>query len=481
MGEDLLASALSQAERSDAPVRAAALMRIARVQTVLAPSEARQTFGRGLQEMQLLPPSHMDFLLQEQARMLAAAVDPDLVSSIPPTERARHHFEAERLAQTMLEHGHVEQAYAFVLGHTDDSTFPFGTVPMLMQRVEGESRKLALLRRAVKAWRGAPTAHSQFQWVFQTQWRTLPPDEALAVVREIVRYTLEQPEFDGHGTYDAEGTVQIHSGRENNLFQILHVLRRLDPDLAAQLMAGHSQLAAAAVRFPYGMESVQEEGEARRRAAGKAACGEGFIMSGSRRDFAYMESLRQAKRDGEFAAPIEHALERYREDAAPDDPNLAPRAFWPSTGAFRSILYAAGLRLGADAAALLDRIQDADVRLFAQIELAAALAGLPEVRGSQSEYHPQRSRRGRIRSAAVRERETEVSGTSHGDTDEPHIRCPQCKWRPRPESRWSCSCGHIWNTFDTGGICPGCIYEWKVTQCLECGVTSPHSDWYTHQ
>jgi hypothetical protein len=481
MGEDLLTSALSQAERSDAPVRAAALMRIARVQTVLAPAEARRTFERGLQEMRLLPPSQPDFLLQEQARILAAAVDPDLLSSIPPTERARHHFEPERLAQTMLEHGHVEQAYAFVLGHSDDSTFPFGMAPMLMQRVDEESRKLALLRRALKAWRAAPTAHSQFLWVFQTQWKTLPPHEALEVVREIVRYTLEQPEFDGHGTYDAEGAVQIHSGRENNLFQILHVLRRLDPDLAAQLMAGHSQLAAAAIRFPYGMESVQEEGEARRRAAGGAASGGGFIMSGSRRDFAYMESLMQAKRGGEFAAPIEHALERYREDAAPDDPNLAPREFWPSTSAFRSILYAAGVRLGVGAAALLDRIPDADVRLFAQIELAAALAALPEVRGSQSEYHPQRNRRGRMRSAAVHERETEVSGASHDDMDEPHIRCPQCKWRPRTESRWRCKCGHIWNTFDTGGICPGCLHEWKATQCLECGVMSPHSDWYTHR
>ena len=47
--------------------------------------------------------------------------------------------------------------------------------------------------------------------------------------------------------------------------------------------------------------------------------------------------------------------------------------------------YAAGKRLGSSAAAHLDRIPDADLRLFAQIELAAALAGLPELQGTLRE------------------------------------------------------------------------------------------------
>ena len=69
--------------------------------------------------------------------------------------------------------------------------------------------------------------------------------------------------------------------------------------------------------------------------------------------------------------------------------------------------------------------------------------------------------------------------TSGGETDGPRIRCPKCGWRPRAEDRWGCTCGHVWNTFDTGGVCPGCLYQWKVTQCLRCAEFSPHSDWYT--
>jgi hypothetical protein len=64
------------------------------------------------------------------------------------------------------------------------------------------------------------------------------------------------------------------------------------------------------------------------------------------------------------------------------------------------------------------------------------------------------------------------------DASGPHIRCPKCGWTPRKHDLWSCDCGHLWNTFDTGGICPACLHAWAMTQCLSCKGWSPHSDWY---
>jgi hypothetical protein len=49
---------------------------------------------------------------------------------------------------------------------------------------------------------------------------------------------------------------------------------------------------------------------------------------------------------------------------------------------------------------------------------------------------------------------------------------------PRAHDRWVCKCGHEWNTFDTGGVCPACLYQWTVTACLSCDQWSAHSDWY---
>ena len=74
------------------------------------------------------------------------------------------------------------------------------------------------------------------------------------------------------------------------------------------------------------------------------------------------------------------------------------------------------------------------------------------------------------------------------DLEEESIRCPRCGWRPLPSSRWCCDgfdtpesfegCGTVWNTFATGGRCPGCGHRWLWTSCLHCAEWSPHDDWY---
>ena len=63
------------------------------------------------------------------------------------------------------------------------------------------------------------------------------------------------------------------------------------------------------------------------------------------------------------------------------------------------------------------------------------------------------------------------------------IACPKCNWEPTPSDMWRCTCGHVWHTFDTGGVCPSCKKAWEMTQCLApsaggCSKQSPHLEWY---
>lgn len=69
------------------------------------------------------------------------------------------------------------------------------------------------------------------------------------------------------------------------------------------------------------------------------------------------------------------------------------------------------------------------------------------------------------------------------------IRCPLCEWQPKSSTRWDCAdcghpeyfyngCGAVWNTFVTGGKCPGCQHQWKWTMCLHCFDWALHADWY---
>jgi hypothetical protein len=400
-------------------------------------------------------------------------VAPDLLPEIPSFDHLPRRFSSETLGGMMLDHQHESAAFDYLIRYDEPASFPFGVAAALIQSSRDDDRRLLVLRSCIAAWREAreerPFQSFQFISLFQSQWKILPLEEADTVAHEIVRTTIEQPDHPVTATYDPEGRASITSGQQHTLFQIFHIVRHLDEQLAESLIARHEQLAATVRRFPNGMESVMQEAEARRAEARRSGTGGGYAMAGSPRDFPYLRTLMQASQDGDFGPAIQHAIERYREDAAPERPNQAPKEFWPSTSRFRSVLYKAGKQIGENAAVYLDLMPDDDVRLFAQIELAAALAGLPELTGVQREHH---------HAPGVPGRRMPRAGSDPMDT---RIRCPKCQWSPDAEARWSCRCRHLWNTFDTRGACPACGYQWTVTACLNCGQTSPHSEWYVKE
>jgi hypothetical protein len=150
--DDLLARARAEAERAAAPVRAAALMRIARVETAFDRGQARITFEMGLAEARGLPGRARHDLLSS-ARLLAAAVEPKLLHEIP-SDRYGHHagFERGMLVNVMLQHKHVDAAFEYVTDG-DSFGFPFGFAVNLIHQIEDESQRVAVVRRAVEAWR----------------------------------------------------------------------------------------------------------------------------------------------------------------------------------------------------------------------------------------------------------------------------------------------------------------------------------------
>ena len=391
LGETLI-RLLEQAQQSEPPVRAPALLRIARVVSATDQPEALRIFDLGCEALSRVAGNPAQGLT-ELARLAAAAISPERVAALPASaeSRVRFLFDSEVLVRVMVEHGHVQAAVTHVMGLEETSEFPFGMAGMLLARMPaGDPAGVALVRRAAEAWRkrfAIPEhqlhrARHFFVTLFEVHWTLLPHHEALAIVREITAEARTQTPLPATCTYDPERSVQITNVGEHRLFQVWHVLRALDPELAQSLLAEYTDLAAAVRRFPNGMESVRQEAEARRNElkGREAQCG-GFIMGGHPDDFPYMESLMQAEKDGNFGRPVEFALERYWQDALSDQPNRALKEFWPSTDAFRSVLYRAGKRMErAEGGVYLNHIPDADIRLLAEIELEAALAGLPEFR-----------------------------------------------------------------------------------------------------
>jgi hypothetical protein len=453
-----------QAERSSPEVRAAALLRIARVEAKCDIVGALRTFESAIAEIRRLRPSRGKWLAGP-ARTMAAAIAPDRLDELPAAGRVECGFGSDDLIDVMLDHGHHGPAVSYTLHHDHGADFPMRTVSKLMHGASDPETKAALLRGAIDAWRNGDDrrrhARGDFIHLFQWHWTVLPRGEALALLHDIVDKARRQPsEGQVSAMYDQKANVKITSACEITLFELLHVMRALDPELAESLIAHYEQLAAAARRFPNGRQTMIEEANARRRNMEKPAGG-GYCFVGSPEDLPYIHSLIDAERDGNFGPAFEFAMEKHRGETRP---NFAPKEFWASTSAFRDVLLRAAKRIGPAASAFLDQIPDRDMRLFAGIEMEAALAGLPQ-----------------LRSVTIHQPRPDIDDYANGDVGGPHIRCPKCGWRPGPHDRWACRCGHIWNTFDTGGVCPACLYQWTVTACLRCGEWSPHSDRYAEE
>ena len=56
--------------------------------------------------------------------------------------------------------------------------------------------------------------------------------------------------------------------------------------------------------------------------------------------------------------------------------------------------------------------------------------------------------------------------------------CPSCKTPPAIGEAWRCGrCKQMFDTFETGGVCPHCGTQYAATGCMECGKQHPINEW----
>jgi hypothetical protein len=472
MPPQLLFAARDQAERSEPAVRAAALMHIARVLARSDRIAAEQMLEQAIGLAKQLG-SNASSRLLDNAVFLAAATSPKHALPLYPEHRRTDPFGGAvvGLINAMAQHGHVDDAIAYLNDPLSGDRFPLHFVNNLAGECRDDETRLRLLRLAMRAWKDRGAAGSipeerfaepAFIAFFGSHWTLLPQEEARQVLNDVLQRALQtKTEPSRLPLTENPADPELTSETELRLFQLMPASRSLEPDLARRILTDHPQLAAAAKRFPLGMQSVHE---ASRKF--DPACDDVMTIGDS--EVMPMPEALATNLDAAFR----EAHDRHARDSDPENPNEAPKECWPSAWEYRNILFKAGQHLGLPAERHLERIPDPDLRLFAQIELCAAVEGLPQIGGTI--IFP-RSKRQPGRECSPAELE-EMFGPIL-----PGIHCPKCEWAPRANCLWSCKCGHLWNTFDTRGLCPECGHQWEVTGCLQCGEMSPHSHWYVQQ
>jgi hypothetical protein len=370
--------------------------------------------------------SYVAKLLLGNAVFLAAAVSPRDALPLYAEHRMTDPFGSAvvGLVNAMAEHGHVDDAIAYLNDPLPGDRFPLHFVNNLVRECRDDYSRLALLRLAVREWHGRAsrirTPEEQFAApaltaFFGQYWSLLPVEEAWPVLLSLGQSALDlKTELHGFPLTDNPADPVLASETELRLFQLMPALRSLEPELAQRVMKDHPQLAAAVKRFPTGMQAVREGSRKFDRARDDA------MTIGQSEFMAMAEALAT-----NFEKAFREAYDRYARDSDRENPNEAPKECWPSAWEFRNILFKAGQHQGVAAEKHLDRIPDPDLRLFAQIELCAAVEGLPQIGGSIT-WHSSRERDESISPAEL----DQLFGPTM-----PGIRCPKCTWTPRVKQR----------------------------------------------
>lgn len=389
---ELIADALLRAESCPPDVGKAALLRISRVQTVVSPAQARGTLNAALAASHGLPKNqHLGF--DELSRLAVAATAPELLSQLPPNSSEESlHYTPDRLARVLIEHGHTGYLLTYVLHDAPLADVPLDGIQYLLSNVTGDDDRLSLLRRAVEVWRAnrhdSPIRLDQFQFIFRAWWKILPRAEALATLTEMIDQILITPDSGVNGQIQDAQFTSIHA---LELFQYLDLILELDRDRAGPLIEAHPELAEASKRYPEGMRSIHQEAEderAKMPPRDSNAPG-GFVMGGGPDDMDYGWALLRAEKTRDFSEPLKYAHSRYRQDIDVKNPNTASKAFWPSGAMYQTIFFRMARAAGEEAALKIDAVPDAELRLFAQIEFAAGLCGMPEL-ASMTQHIPRR-------------------------------------------------------------------------------------------
>ncbi len=391
LARQLLEGAIQEVEKASSVVGTTAYFHIARVLNTYSHEEARALLLHAIRELKNLSlPPHDLRLVQQEAQMLTAATAPELIESLPPLNESLMPNSTFWLFQTMLDHNHVDATFKRLMEFPSASEFPHMAVPMVLARCDDEERKLMLVRRSIQAWQDSlliqprlsqdgPHLGFAFLDTFIENWKFLPVDEAASVTHKLVSTVLSEEDFPMQAEVGPENRITFTSARQFLLFELLDPLRSLDPTLADSLMPDHPELAAAAAFFPFGMRSVHEAWQ--ERSAGRCTPDNGgYFIMGSEKSMPFLHALVDGRATGQFEAAFEKALNTFHVD---QESNSAVKECWPSTQALRSLFHTMGKSLGLAGAAYLERVPDPDLRLYGQIELAAALAGLPAYVGMQ--------------------------------------------------------------------------------------------------
>ena len=248
-------------------MRTFALMEIARGYEKLNPPKALATLRDAFQASQTIeddsdPKTSNKTWLQGQVVDRLVALDPAYCEQLVPQLAGYPRSAAiNRLVMYHTSKKQFAQAIA-LLGQLGDEEFPYIIASNLVQALPSEmaADKQNLFAQALASYtqhdHKSDPGMDDFALFISRTWQGLPPDLVLQAMDEVLKQA-RQSDAKMQITIGAEkGAASFSSVYDYNLFELMPVLRALDPARADRLLQENLDLQATAKQYPDGLKSL---------------------------------------------------------------------------------------------------------------------------------------------------------------------------------------------------------------------------------
>ena len=205
--------------------------------------------------------------MQMEIVVSLAALDPAegvaLVKLIPAPAQGydNRSFAAARVIGKLLEKGQLENAIELAEYMGALGAYPFEGVAQVMAKLPaGDPRLAAIFSQALSAYTVKP--NPSFARLLTRFCRDLPlgmPETALSRILSIVLGSKTDDQYNPTTIASAKGTVTFTNRVEADLFEVMPLVREIDPKRYEDLLAQHVEVRSALGIFPGGGPSIASQ------------------------------------------------------------------------------------------------------------------------------------------------------------------------------------------------------------------------------
>jgi len=256
---------------ADPEVHVIALIQLSGAWTPLDEKRAIGYLQQAFASASALPENDRHARSKMQAEVVKAAVLVNLpeasqiLRGMPATPGVDARLQAaDAVAGALIDKKEFDQAMESLALTPEDADYPFAAAQRLFEDLpKDDSRRLIVFGNASTAYRHRPG--DAFRTFLAKHWNEVPREMAQtalgAVVNEI-RGREDEPGT-GESLETAKGTVKLGSRKSMDLFDLLGVIRALDPVRYKLVLEEYADLREAVQRFPDGRQSVDSSGTMR--------------------------------------------------------------------------------------------------------------------------------------------------------------------------------------------------------------------------